>query len=110
MSAQDRDLQALVEGKELADAAEAGELVFGETVDAAAVLPTAAADDPFVVTTVRLTQSQRKRAQKIADERGLDLATLIRGFVNEGLAEAEGDYTVSYADLKRAVAGLRRTA
>ncbi|MGW5220916.1 hypothetical protein ACWEQA_23915 [Nocardia sp. NPDC004085] len=112
MSAQ-KDLQALVEGEELAAAAEAGELVFGETVDADAVLPSAADDDPLVVTTVRLRQSQRQRAQKIADKRGVEVTTVYREFVEQGLKDAEGeaeDYKVSYADLKRAVASLKRTA
>ncbi|MGW4126070.1 hypothetical protein [Nocardia sp. NPDC004711] len=112
MSAQDNDIQALTEGEQLAAAAEAGELVLGDTVDAAAVLP-AAADvdlDAKVVTTVRLTLRQRRRAEEVARRRGIDLAELIRGWVDEGLAEVENDYQVSAADLKRALAGLRRTA
>ncbi|MGQ4601276.1 hypothetical protein [Nocardia sp. R6R-6] len=110
MSAQDKDTKALLEGEELAAAAEAGELVFGETVDADAVLPSTADDDSFVVTTVRLRLRQRKLAEAEARKRGIDLAELIRGWVDEGLAEVGDDYQVSAADLKRVLAGLRRTA
>ncbi|WP_174188568.1 hypothetical protein [Nocardia barduliensis] len=110
MSAQDKDTKALLEGEELAAAAEAGELVFGEPVDAETVLPSTADEDPFVVTTVRLRMRQRKRAEAEARKRGIDLAELIRGWVDEGLAEVEDDYQVSAADLKRVLAGLRRTA
>ncbi|MEU6191484.1 hypothetical protein [Nocardia sp. NPDC047038] len=106
MSAQDKDIQALVEGEELAAAAEAGELVFGETVDADAVLPSSADEDPYVVTTVRLRQSQKQRAEQIAKQRGIEVTKLLRGYIDVGLAETETDYMVSYADLKRAMASL----
>ncbi|MGV9540102.1 hypothetical protein ACWDSF_02075 [Nocardia beijingensis] len=109
MSAQDKDTNALVEGEELAAAAEAGELVFGERIDADTILPSTADDDSFVVTTVRLRAGQRKRAEAEARKRGLDLSELIRGWVDEGLAEVEDDYQVSAADLKRILAGMRRT-
>ncbi|WP_280293952.1 hypothetical protein [Nocardia abscessus] len=109
MSAQDKDTSALVEGEELAVAAEAGELVFGETIDADTILPSTADDDSFVVTMVRLRAGQRKRAEAEARKRGLDLSELIRGWVDEGLAEVEDDYQVSAADLKRILAGMRRT-
>ncbi|MEU5763219.1 hypothetical protein [Nocardia sp. NPDC047648] len=64
MSAQDKDTNALVEGEEQAAAAQAGELVFGETIDADTILPSTADDDSSVVTMVRLRAGQRKRQKR----------------------------------------------
>ncbi|MGY1976488.1 hypothetical protein [Nocardia gipuzkoensis] len=83
--------------------------MFGETIDADTILPSTADDDSFVVTMVRLRAAQRKRAEAEARKRGLDLSELIRGWVDEGLAEVEDDCQVSAADLKRILAGMRHT-
>ncbi|WP_157355289.1 hypothetical protein [Nocardia terrae] len=115
MTSENTEFRELAEAEELATAAASGELVFGETLDADAVLPSRSeaptkADDTLVVTTVRLTVRQRRRAEEIATKRGTDLATLIRGWVDEGISEEEQDYAVSAADVKRMLAGLRRIA
>ncbi|MEC3952800.1 hypothetical protein VMT65_07140 [Nocardia sp. CDC153] len=115
MSMNDSEFRELAQAEELAAAAAAGELIFGETVDADAVLPAReslrdSADDTLVVTTVRLTVRQRRRAEEIAAKRGVDLASLIRGWVDEGISEDEQDYAVSAAEVKRLLAGLRRIA
>lgn len=115
MSTQNNEFRELAQAEELAAAAAAGELIYGETLDADAVLPQRdmvpyKADDTLVVTTVRLTVRQRRRAEEIAAKRGIDLATLIRGWVDEGISEDEQDYKVSAADVKRMLAGLRRIA
>ncbi|WP_067710370.1 hypothetical protein [Nocardia yamanashiensis] len=115
MSARNNEFRELADAEELAAAAAAGELVFGESVDADSALPPRAAvrdtaEDTLVVTTVRLTVRQRRRAEEIAAKRGTDLASLVRSWVDEGIAEDEQDYAVSAADVKRMLAGLRRIA
>ncbi|WP_067816405.1 hypothetical protein [Nocardia inohanensis] len=115
MSAQNNEFRELAEAEELAAAAAAGELIVGEAIDADSVLPPrpatrTSADDTLVVTTVRLTMRQRRRAEEIAAKRGTDLASLVRSWVDEGIAEDEQDYAVSAADVKRMLAGLRRIA
>lgn len=106
----DSEFRDLAEAEEMASAFRAGQVVYGATVDAAQVLPPAgdvpAPDDLLVPTTVRLTVGQRRRAQAIAAERGIDMTTLIRGWVAEGLAEVETDRRVSLADVRRAIASL----
>ncbi|MEV6772109.1 hypothetical protein AB0N05_26125 [Nocardia sp. NPDC051030] len=115
MSTKDNDFRGLADAEDLAAAAAAGELIFGDTLDADKVLPSRlavrdTADDTLVVTTVRLTVRQRRRAEEIAAKRGTDLASLIRSWVDEGIAEDDQDYSVSAADIKRMLAGLRRIA
>ncbi|WP_330180611.1 hypothetical protein OHB26_30000 [Nocardia sp. NBC_01503] len=115
MSKRHNEYRDLAEAEDLAAAAAAGELIFGATIAADEVLPPPAAvpdsaDDTLVVTTVRLTVRQRRRAEEIARKRGTDLSSLIRGWVDEGIAEDSDDYAVSAAEVKRLLAGLRRIA
>ncbi|MFB7715879.1 regulator [Nocardia sp. NPDC058058] len=115
MSKRNNEFRDLAEAEDLAAAAAAGELIYGASVDADDVLPPPAkvpdsAEDTLVVTTVRLTVRQRRRAEEIARKRGTDLTALIRAWVDEGIAEDSDDYNVSAAEVKRLLAGLRRIA
>ncbi|MEV0297098.1 hypothetical protein [Nocardia sp. NPDC050710] len=113
MSTQNNELDGLVHAESLAAAAAAGELVFGETIDPDTVLPSVADSNPdnaLVVTTIRLRQAQKRKVQAEAERRGTDVATLIRGWVDEGLAALDNDYQVSAAALRRAIAELGRPA
>lgn len=111
MSGRD-EMREISEGLTAAQAFENGELTI---TDEPVELPEPPVrrtdpDDTLVVTTVRLTVRQRRAAEEVAVARGVDLATLIRGWVDQGLAEVESDYQVSAADIKRMLAGLRHTA
>ncbi|QLY28652.1 hypothetical protein [Nocardia huaxiensis] len=101
------DAKVLAETLGLADAFEAGELVIDDSL-AVPELPPVPEDpeDILVVTTIRLTRRQREAIQAICDERGMDRSALIRGWIDEGLAENDADRMISLADLKRAIAGL----
>ncbi|GAB0102858.1 hypothetical protein JMUB6875_18290 [Nocardia sp. JMUB6875] len=101
------DARALSEAMALADAFEAGELVIDDNESTPELPPvTGPVEEQLVVTTVRLTLSQRDAIQAICEARGVDRSALIRGWINEGLAETEDDRKISLADLKRAIAGL----
>ena len=107
----DNEFHDQAAAEEMAAAFRAGQVVYGEAVDADEVLPSADRlpadpDDLLVPTTLRLTVGQRRRAQAIAEERGIDMTTLIRGWVAEGLAEIDNDRRVSLADVRRAIASL----
>ncbi|WP_433560507.1 hypothetical protein ACQP1O_22720 [Nocardia sp. CA-151230] len=101
------DARALSEAMALADAFEAGELVIDDSEPTPELPPvTEPLDEQLVVTTVRLTLRQRKAIEALCEVRGLDRSALIRGWINEGLAETDDDRKISLADLKRAIAGL----
>ncbi|MEC3918234.1 ribbon-helix-helix protein, CopG family [Nocardia sp. CDC160] len=101
------DARDLSEAMALADAFEAGELVIDDSAPVPELPPvTEPVEEQLVVTTIRLTLSQREAIQAICEARGVDRSALIRGWINEGLAETDADRKISLADLRRAIAGL----
>jgi predicted DNA-binding protein len=63
---------------------------------------------PMVSRSVRLPQETYARVRAAAEERGLGVTTLMRQWIEAGLAELDDSATVSLADVRRALAALAR--
>jgi hypothetical protein len=71
-----------------------------------AELPTPDSDEPMVSRSVRLPVRTYERVRAAADARGLGVTTLMRQWIEAGLAELDDSTTVSLADVRRAIAAL----
>ncbi len=72
----------------------------------AADLPTPDSDVPMVSRSVRLPLETYERVREAAEARGLGVTTLMRQWIEAGLAELDDSTTVSLADVRRALAAL----
>ncbi|MDG4767016.1 hypothetical protein O7632_23380 [Solwaraspora sp. WMMD406] len=71
-----------------------------------AELPVPDADEPMVSRSVRLPLATYERVRAAADARGLGVTTLMRQWIEAGLADLDDSATVSLADVRRALAAL----
>ena len=71
-----------------------------------AQIPPPESDIPMVSRSVRLPLDTYERVRSAADERGLGVTTLMRQWIEAGLAELDDSTTVSLADVRRALAAL----
>jgi predicted DNA-binding protein len=69
-------------------------------------LPTPDTDEPMVSRSVRLPVHTYERVRAAAEARGLGVTTLMRQWIEAGLAELDDSTTVSLADVRRAIATL----
>jgi predicted DNA-binding protein len=69
-------------------------------------LPTPDTDVPMVSRSVRLPLDTYERVRNAADARGLGVTTLMRQWIEAGLADLDDSTTVSLADVRRALAAL----
>ncbi len=72
----------------------------------AADLPVPDSDVPMVSRSVRLPLDTYERVREAAEARGLGVTTLMRQWIEAGLAELDDSTTVSLADVRRALAAL----
>jgi predicted DNA-binding protein len=72
----------------------------------AAEIPAPDTDVPMVSRSVRLPLDTYERVRAAADARGLGVTTLMRQWIEAGLADLEDSPTVSLADVRRAIAAL----
>jgi predicted DNA-binding protein len=72
----------------------------------AAEIPTPDTDVPMVSRSVRLPLDTYERVRAAADARGLGVTTLMRQWIEAGLADLDDSPTVSLADVRRAIAAL----
>lgn len=83
----------------------------GDAVDligehAPAELPVPDTDTPMVSRSVRLPVDTYERVRDAAEARGLGVTTLMRQWIESGLADLDDSATVSLADVRRALAAL----
>ena len=71
-------------------------------------LPTPDTDTPMVSRSVRLPLETYERVRAAADARGIGDTTLMRQWIEAGLADLDDSATVSLADVRRALAALSR--
>jgi predicted DNA-binding protein len=71
-----------------------------------AELPTPDTDVPMVSRSVRLPLDTYERVRAVADARGIGVTTLMRQWIEAGLADLDESTTVSLADVRRALAAL----
>lgn len=71
-------------------------------------LPTPDTDVPMVSRSVRLPLETYERVRAAADARGIGVTTLMRQWIEAGLADLDDSATVSLADVRRALAALSR--
>lgn len=71
-----------------------------------AELPAPDVDEPMVSRSVRLPMHTYERVRTAADARGLGVTTLMRQWIEAGLAELDDSTTVSLADVRRAISAL----
>jgi predicted DNA-binding protein len=69
-------------------------------------VPTPDTDVPMVSRSVRLPLDTYDRVRAAADARGLGVTTLMRQWIEAGLADLDDSPTVSLADVRRAIAAL----
>ncbi|MFI6819559.1 hypothetical protein ACIBJE_01225 [Micromonospora sp. NPDC050187] len=69
-------------------------------------LPTPDSDVPMVSRSVRLPLETYERVRAAAEARGLGVTTLMRQWIEAGLADLDDSATVSLADVRRALAAL----
>ncbi|HEU4422041.1 MAG TPA: hypothetical protein VFR67_05805 [Pilimelia sp.] len=69
-------------------------------------LPMPDTDEPMVSRSVRLPLHTYERVRAAADARGIGVTTLMRQWIEAGLAELDESATVSLADVRRAIAAL----
>ncbi|MET8083322.1 hypothetical protein [Micromonospora sp. NPDC005237] len=69
-------------------------------------LPTPDTDVPMVSRSVRLPLETYERVRAAADARGIGVTTLMRQWIEAGLADLDDSATVSLADVRRALASL----
>jgi predicted DNA-binding protein len=85
------------------DGADAADLI-GE--QGSAHLPTPDTDVPMVSRSVRLPLDTYERVREAAEARGIGVTTLMRQWIEAGLADMDDSATVSLADVRRALAAL----
>jgi predicted DNA-binding protein len=73
-------------------------------------LPAPDSEVPMVSRSVRLPLDTYERVREAADARGLGVTTLMRQWIEAGLADLDDSTTVSLADVRRALAALARAA
>ena len=71
-----------------------------------AELPTPDSDVPMVSRSVRLPLDTYERVRDAAEARGIGVTTLMRQWIDAGLADLDDSTTVSLADVRRALAAL----
>lgn len=71
-----------------------------------AQVPPPDSDVPMVSRSVRLPLDTYERVRSAAEERGLGVTTLMRQWIEAGLADLDDSTTVSLADVRRALAAL----
>jgi predicted DNA-binding protein len=69
-------------------------------------LPPPDTDIPMVSRSVRLPVETYERVRAAAEARGLGVTTLMRQWIEAGLADLDDSTTVSLADVRRAIAAL----
>ncbi|GGM26897.1 hypothetical protein [Micromonospora yangpuensis] len=69
-------------------------------------LPAPDTDVPMVSRSVRLPLETYERVRVAADDRGIGVTTLMRQWIEAGLADLDDSATVSLADVRRALATL----
>jgi predicted DNA-binding protein len=69
-------------------------------------LPAPDSDVPMVSRSVRLPLETYDRVRAAAESRGLGVTTLMRQWIEAGLADLDDTTTVSLADVRRALAAL----
>ncbi|MFY1669344.1 hypothetical protein ACN27G_05215 [Plantactinospora sp. WMMB334] len=69
-------------------------------------LPTPDSDVPMVSRSIRLPLDTYERVRSAAEARGIGVTTLMRQWVEAGLADLDDSATVSLADVRRALASL----
>jgi predicted DNA-binding protein len=74
----------------------------------AAEIPAPDTDVPMVSRSVRLPLDTYDRVRAAAEARGLGVTTLMRQWIEAGLADLDDSTTVSLADVRRALAALAR--
>lgn len=72
----------------------------------AAELPAPDTDVPMVSRSVRLPVETYERVRQAAEARGIGVTTLMRQWIEAGLADLDDSATVSLADVRRAIAAL----
>jgi hypothetical protein len=75
-----------------------------------AELPTPGEEQPMVSRSVRLPVATYARVRAAAEARRIGVTTLMRQWIEAGLADLDDSATVSLADLRRALATLPRSA
>ncbi|KXK61425.1 hypothetical protein AWW66_13545 [Micromonospora rosaria] len=85
-----------------------GDERIAELIDeqAPAGLPTPDTDVPMVSRSVRLPLETYERVREAAEARGIGVTTLMRQWIEAGLADLDDSATVSLADVRRALAAL----
>ncbi|MEU5561689.1 MULTISPECIES: hypothetical protein [Micromonospora] len=71
-----------------------------------AELPVPDTDVPMVSRSVRLPLETYERVRAAAEARGIGVTTLMRQWIEAGLADLDDSTTVSLADVRRALASL----
>jgi predicted DNA-binding protein len=71
-----------------------------------AELPTPDTELPMVSRSVRLPLDTYERVRAAAEARGIGVTTLMRQWIEAGLADLDDSATVSLADVRRALAAL----
>lgn len=89
--------------KQFHDGTDAADLI-GE--QGAGQLPTPDTDVPMVSRSVRLPLDTYERVRDAAEARGIGVTTLMRQWIESGLADLDDSATVSLADVRRALAAL----
>jgi predicted DNA-binding protein len=84
----------------------ADEIALGDEVG----LPVPDTDVPMVSRSMRLPVELYQRVCAAAEERGVGVTTLMRQFVEAGVADLDDSAVVTIADVRRALAGLARPA
>jgi hypothetical protein len=81
---------------------------FADLIDdsSPAELPVPESDVPMVSRSVRLPVDTYERVRSAADARGIGVTTLMRQWIEAGLADLDDSATVSLADVRRALAAL----
>jgi predicted DNA-binding protein len=69
-------------------------------------LPTPDTEVPMVSRSVRLPVDTYDRVRSAAEARGIGVTTLMRQWIEAGLADLDDTATVSLADVRRALAAL----
>ncbi|MBM7081735.1 hypothetical protein ACN267_16220 [Micromonospora sp. WMMD734] len=87
-----------------------GDDTFAELIDDSqpVELPTPDTDVPMVSRSVRLPMDTYERVRAAAEARGIGVTTLMRQWIEAGLADLDDSATVSLADVRRALASLSR--
>jgi predicted DNA-binding protein len=71
-----------------------------------AELATPDTDEPMVSRSIRLPLATYDRVRAAAEARGIGVTTLMRQWIEAGLADLDDSATVSLADVRRALAAL----